>query len=74
VMGLHDVHILASARDGFAYVGYEFGCNWDDEDGFGVLSHLDRVIEHGPARVAFRTSVAIASDGGVEIGAMTAVP
>jgi hypothetical protein len=67
VMGLHDIHILATARDGAAYIGFEFGCNWDDEHGFGVLTHLDRVIEHGSAHVSFDRSEAIVADGGVDL-------
>ncbi len=68
VMGLHDVHVLAVEKDGFAYVGFEFGCNWEDEHGFGVLTYKDRVIDSGSARTAFQPSSAMTQDGGKMLG------
>jgi hypothetical protein len=67
VMGLHDVHVHVTVRDGLAYVGFEFGCNWEDEHGFGVLTHSDRVIEIGDAHISFAPSTAIVEDGGVDL-------
>lgn len=47
LMGPGSAYILTQARDGVAYIGIEFGCNWDDEHGLGVLIHKDRVVEMG---------------------------
>ena len=58
VMGLSQVHLLDLSKDGIAYVGYECGCEWDEEHGFGVLTHRDRVIEGGSADVSFDTWLA----------------
>jgi hypothetical protein len=35
------------------YVGFEFGCTWDDEHGLGVLMHGERVVDVGGAETAF---------------------
>ena len=67
VMGLHDVHILATAKDGFAYIGFEFGCNWDDEHGFGVMTHKDRVVAVGLAHTAISRSSEVTADGGRDV-------
>ncbi len=67
VMGLHDVHVLATAKAGFAYVGFEFGCNWDDEHGFGVMTHKDRVIAVGLAHTAIGPSAEVMADGGRDL-------
>ncbi len=67
VMGLHDVHVLATAKDGFAYIGFEFGCNWDDEHGFGVMTHKDRVIAIGEARRATYRNTEVTADGGLGV-------
>jgi hypothetical protein len=53
LIGLSTVHILAVAKSGFAYVGFEFGCLWDDEHGLGVLTHRDHVVDIGGADTAF---------------------
>ena len=34
------------------YVGYEFGCEWEDEHGLGVLMHGTRVVDVGFADTA----------------------
>lgn len=67
VMGLHDVHVLATAKDGFAYIGFEFGCNWDDEHGFGVMTHTDRVVAVGLAHAAISRSSEVTADGGRDV-------
>ena len=36
LIGLSDVHVLSVFKDGAAYVGFEFGCVWDEEHGAGV--------------------------------------
>ncbi len=58
LIGLSTVHILNVSKDEIAYVGYEFGCTWDDEHGLGIMTHKDRVIEIGGADSSFLTWVA----------------
>lgn len=58
LIGLSAVHLLNVSRDDIAYVGYEFGCTWDDEHGLGVMTHKDRIIEIGDASTAFLTWIA----------------
>lgn len=55
LMGLGQVHLLEQSKEGIAYVGYEFGCEWDPEHGLGILTHRDRVLEIGGADVSFNT-------------------
>ena len=45
LIGLSIVHVLNVAKDGAAYVGFEFGCTWEDEHGLGVMTHLGRLVE-----------------------------
>lgn len=58
LMGLSVVHLMNVSKNGVAYVGYEFGCSWDEEHGFGVMTHKDRVIEVGQADSSFLSWVA----------------
>jgi hypothetical protein len=53
LVGLSGVHVLSVARDGVAYIGFEFGCVWDGEHGAGVMTHLGRVVATGQADVSF---------------------
>jgi hypothetical protein len=53
LIGLSTIHISDVAKDGMAYVGFEFGCNWEDEHGLGVMTHKDRTIEVGDSETAF---------------------
>ena len=54
------------AKDGFAYIGLELGCTWDEEHGAGVLLHCGRIVDIGQADMSFNSHAAIA-DGGVEL-------
>ena len=63
LIGLGTVHVLNVAKRGQAYVGFEFGCEWDDEHGLGVMTHQDRVVSVGEADVSFLQWVA-EEDGG----------
>lgn len=56
-IGLSIIHIMESDKDGFAYIGYELGCDWDDEHGIGVMTDKDRVIEIGQADTSFNSSI-----------------
>jgi hypothetical protein len=44
-VGLSTVHVLPVVKDGAAYVGFEFGCTWDEEHGLGVMTHQGRIVE-----------------------------
>lgn len=50
--GLYAVNVHQVLKDGVPYLGYEFGCTWDDEHGLGVLMHGTRVVEVGGADTA----------------------
>lgn len=58
LIGLSGVHVLTIAHDGSAYLGFEFGCVWDEEHGAGVMTHRGRVIDTGQADIAFTEWVA----------------
>jgi hypothetical protein len=58
LVGLHSVHVLKVERDGSAYVGFEFGCEWDEEHGAGVMTHLGKVVQTGQADVSFEDWIA----------------
>jgi hypothetical protein len=47
------VYVWELHRDGFAYVGIEFGCTWDEDHGFGIAMHKDRILEMGYGEVHF---------------------
>jgi hypothetical protein len=52
-IGLYAIHIHQIERGGMPYVGYEFGCDWEEEHGLGVLMHGVRVVRVGFADTAF---------------------
>lgn len=58
VLGLGNVHLSSVALKGQAYVGFEFGCAWDEEHGLGVLTHGARIVAVGAADVSYRLYVA----------------
>ena len=58
LIGLSNVHILSVAKDGIAYIGFQFGCTWDEEHGLGVMTHRDRVVEVGGADTSFLAWIA----------------
>jgi hypothetical protein len=58
LIGLSIVHILNVEKDGLAYIGFEFGCTWEEEHGLGVMCCRDRIIEVGSAEEAFSASIA----------------
>ena len=53
LIGLSVIHLMNVHRDGVAYVGYEFGCSWDEEHGSGVMMHKNRIVEIGDGNTAF---------------------
>jgi hypothetical protein len=52
LIGLASILIHTVAKDGVAYVGYEFGCAWEEEHGLGAMTHRDRVVTVGGADVS----------------------
>jgi len=52
VVGLHSVNIHQVSRSGVPYIGFELGCNWDEEHGLGVLMHGTQVVKIGGADTA----------------------
>jgi hypothetical protein len=52
LIGLHAINIHQVKRDGIPYVGFEFGCTWDEEHGLGILMHGTRTVEIGGADTA----------------------
>jgi hypothetical protein len=50
-VGLSIVHIRHLAKDGAAYVGFEFGCTWEVEHGLGVMMHQGRILTYPPMGV-----------------------
>jgi hypothetical protein len=65
LIGLHSVNVHPLEKDGLPYVGFEFGCTWDDEHGLGVLMHGTRVVEISGADTAILLWIA-EKDAGVE--------
>jgi hypothetical protein len=53
LIGLSSVHVHPVVRDEMPYVGFEFGCTWDNEHGLGVLMHGTRVVKLGGADTSF---------------------
>jgi hypothetical protein len=53
LIGLSIIHVLRDANEGRSYVGFEFGCVWEEEHGLGVMTHGDRVLEVGAADSSF---------------------
>jgi hypothetical protein len=49
LVGLHSVNVHQIEKGEAPYLGFEFGCTWDDEHGLGVLVHGTRVVEVGGA-------------------------
>lgn len=66
VFGIGNVFILTESKDGFAYVGFECGCTWDDEHGLGIFTHKNRVISFGAADEAFSSWEALKDNGTYE--------
>lgn len=58
VMGLSTVHVLYVKKGAAAYIGFEFGCAWEEEHGAGVMTHLGRIVKVGQADTSFLEWVA----------------
>ncbi|MEL7005557.1 MAG: hypothetical protein AAFN93_22925 [Bacteroidota bacterium] len=66
VFGIGNVFILIEDMEGFAYVGLEGGCSWDEEHGIGFLLHKDRVVNISTADIAFNSWEASKDNGTYE--------
>ena len=53
LIGLNIVHVLDELNDGVCYIGCEFGCQWDEEHGLGVMTHRGQVVQVGAAEESF---------------------
>lgn len=58
LIGLSTVHLLSVEYGGVAYIGFEFGCTWDQEHGLGLMTHKKRVIDIGGADSSFLECIA----------------
>lgn len=55
---LQSIHIHLVERDGAAYVGYQFECEGELEDGLGVMMHGTRVVAIGDCWTAINATAA----------------
>jgi len=67
VIGISYLHVMSAEKDGYAYIGFELGCTWDEDHGAGVMMHKGRVIEIGQADTSFDSWVAFDDNGTTEI-------
>jgi hypothetical protein len=65
-VGVGIVHLHDIVKDGFAYIGLELGCTWDEEHGAGVLIHKSRVVAVGQGDTSFDDHAAT-KDGGTRL-------
>jgi hypothetical protein len=59
-IGLHGITIHQIEKGGVPYIGYEFGCEWEEKHGLGVLMHGTRLVEIGFTDTALHLWVAVA--------------
>jgi hypothetical protein len=55
---LDTILIQHVVREGIAYVGFQFRCDWEREHGLGVMMHRDRIVRLGGAADAFLAWIA----------------
>lgn len=67
LIGLSYLHVMSAEKEGYAYVGFEFGCAWDEEHGTGIMMHKERVIEIGQADTSFDSWSAYEDNGTTEV-------
>lgn len=66
LLGLCNVHLLRVANDGIGYMGFEFGCVWEEEHGLGVMVHRDRIVSVGQGDDSFLWWIAARDAGHIE--------
>jgi hypothetical protein len=64
-IGLYSVNVHQLLGD-VPYIGYEFGCNWEEEHGLGVMMHGTRLAAIGDADTALHLWVAQKDADGVD--------
>jgi hypothetical protein len=52
-IGVYKIYIHNLSDQNIPYIGFEMGCNWEEEHGLGVLMHGTRCAEVGHADSAF---------------------
>lgn len=52
------VCVLGQSKDNEAMLGIYFNCSWDEEHGFGLMSHSGNVLRFGGADTAFDEGIA----------------
>ena len=53
MIGLSIIHISWPYDDDPVLIGLEFGCDWDEEHGMGILLQENKIVKVGMADVAF---------------------
>lgn len=64
IIGIGIIHVRDDQKAGFAYLGFECGCPWDEEHGLGIIMYKDKVIEIETADISFCGSKAVRKDNG----------
>ncbi len=49
VLGLISIDLLQESKDSISYYAINFEATWDDEHGFHILFHKDKILDHGEA-------------------------
>jgi hypothetical protein len=62
LIGLSTIHVLQVVKDDAAYLGFEFGCSWDDEHGLGMMTHQGRIVELPDMGIGKVTEADLASE------------
>ncbi len=44
---LTQIFVLSNSNLGTSFIGFYFGCGWDDEHGIGLLTHKNTVLQFG---------------------------
>ena len=52
------IHILDIQKNGLCYIGFQFDCKWDAEQGLGFMTHENRVVKMGGADCSFMSWIA----------------
>ena len=53
LIGLHSVHVHPLEKNGAPYIGFKFGCTWNEGHGLGVLMHGSTAVGVGGADTGF---------------------
>lgn len=64
LIGLHTVNIHPLTKNRIPYIGFEFGCEWDEEHGLGAMMHGNQLVKMGGADTAIHLWIAQRHAGG----------